>query len=255
MEWPTQQSFIDRVQVLRYSGDELVLFLNSRRYVYNGVPANAIANQIDQWKKWQGWQKKKEAGRKAHILIKNLEPYRVKDVITKAKKREEPNLFDKNSKSFNLLKTSSKKPFQDGDRHYMGDVQRYLYDPYSVSIYITQVEQKSIHVSLTVSHLSIGTQVWQDFWRYKLEEESIARKTFEELHKICDEVYQEFLTNSIPNNLLFNYIRKGCENLDKEHRPKSRILAVQAARDISYEKDWRSNIYGKRYPMNETDGY
>ena len=243
MEWATSTSFADRVQVLRYSGDELVLFLNNRRYVYQNVPATAIANQIDQLKKWKN---KKEAGRKIHIIIKNLEPNRVKDQIYKSKNKE--------AKSFNLTKLAS-KPYQDGVRDFMGDVQRYLYDPYSVSIYITQLENKSVHVSLTVSHLSIGTQVWQDFWKYNIKEEAKAKETYNQLKKITKEIYEEFLTNKIPNNLFFNYIRKATADIDKEHRPKSRIAQINWARDISYEKDWRISIYGNRYPTEETDGY
>lgn len=244
MDWTTSASFIDKIQVLRYSGDELVLFLNNRRYVYQNIPATAIANQIDQLKKWKN---KKEAGRKIHLIIKNLEPNRVKDEIYKAKNKE--------AKSFNLTKFASNNSYQEGVREFMGDIQRYLYDPYSVSIYITQLESKTVHISLTISHLSVGTQVWQDFWKYDISEESKARKTYNELKKISGEIYEEFLTNKIPNNLFFNYIRNATMDVDKEHRPKSRIPQINWAREVNYEKDWRSNLYGNRYPTNEIDGY
>lgn len=136
---------------------------------------------------------------------------------------------------------------QDGWEEYFGDIQRYGMDAYSCRVTHTKTKKK-ITICITLSMQQMGTVMWQKFWRYDVDENPIAFKTFKEAKKIVSEILEDFRENEIPNTTLWQYLRNGTQDLDKEHIAKSGIPQINWANDIVYEKDAREQIYGKRYP-------
>lgn len=151
----------------------------------------------------------------------------------------------------NWFKTAQQS-YQRGTVSTMGDIQRYLYDAYAGRVFITRTAKK-ITVSLTLAHQQFGTVCYQDFWRYELNEESKAKSTFNKVSSVVGDIFADFKTNDIPNANLHAYLREGVRDIDLEHKPTSRIPSVDWAREQHGEKDWRSLIYGTRYP--EVDGF
>jgi hypothetical protein len=144
------------------------------------------------------------------------------------------------------------KSSQKGWTDSLGDVQRYLYDAYDCRVFITKMAHKAT-VSLTLAHLQYGHVMYQDFWRYSVDEMTSARKTFQQVKTAVDKVFQDFRTNEIPNPSLHSFLREAVRHIDLEHKPDSRIPFVDWARDKDGVKDWRNSIYGNRYPM--ADGF
>jgi hypothetical protein len=143
--------------------------------------------------------------------------------------------------------------WQEGSEETFGDVQRYLYDSYVCRTYITKLAGKKITISLSLLHLQEGISMWQDFWRFGTDEEALARKIYEQIKKAMQEVYDHFKTNTIPNNLLYTFMREAVREIAPEHKPSTRIPHLDWNRKNPKVTDWRHSIYGNRYP--ESDGF
>ena len=59
-----------------------------------------------------------------------------------------------------------------------------------------------------------------------------------------------------PNCMMFATMRKAFWNIDRENLAKTNIPHINYARQkADYEGDWRSSIYGNRYPTGATSGF
>lgn len=153
----------------------------------------------------------------------------------------------------NWYKIAQSQGWQDGWQDDLGDIQRYSYDAYSARVFITKLGNEKITVSVGLFHLLNGTCMWQDFWRFKSNEVSKAKSTYAKVKNATEEVFQKFRTNDIPNPMLHTHMRESVRFIDIEHKPTSRIPFVDWARSKECVKDWRSSLYGNRYP--ESDGF
>jgi len=145
------------------------------------------------------------------------------------------------------------KGWQDGWEETFGDVQRYIYDAYTARVFITNLANEKITVSVSLVMIQTGHTMWQDFWRYDISEVALARATFKKVSDITGKIFDEFRYNDIPNPMLHSYLREALRHIDLKHKPKSRIPSVDWAREHDGVTDWRSSIYGNRYP--KSDGF
>jgi hypothetical protein len=153
----------------------------------------------------------------------------------------------------NWYKTAS-KGWQQGDSIVdSGDVQRYLYDAYQGRVFITNLAGKKITVSVSLFFNHTGTCMWQDFWRFDTGDEKTARKCFAEADKACRKVFDLFKNEEIPTPMLYTYLRNAVLPLYPENRPTSRSIVLDESKRNETVTDWRSSIYGTRYP--ESDGF
>jgi hypothetical protein len=143
---------------------------------------------------------------------------------------------------------------QDWWEEALGDVQRYLTDPYECRVYITDGPDK-ISVSITLIHIFMGVVSWQDFWKFGKNERSAARATFKKVSEIAEKIVGEFGDGSKPTQLLHTYLREACRFIDPQHKPTSRIPHIDWAREQEGETDWRNSLYGNRYPTQDIDGF
>lgn len=134
-----------------------------------------------------------------------------------------------------------------------GPMQRYVYDSYEGSVHLTKTSKKCT-VAVTMCHKMFGHVMWQDFWLYELNEEMQAQRTFKQVKEITQQVFDTFRTNEIPNPMLHSYLREALRHIDVVHKPTSRIPFVDWAKEQDGVSDWRSSIYGTRYPK-DTDGF
>jgi hypothetical protein len=129
----------------------------------------------------------------------------------------------------------------------LGDYQRWVVDAYEASVYITQTDYK-IAVAVTVNKIHLGTIMLQMFWKYSLKEEKAAEKTYKEVCKAVGKVFDELSDTESPSSLYESMIRHDCSKIDKEHMAKTNNPIINYSQDVKYERDWRSSIYGNRYP-------
>lgn len=145
----------------------------------------------------------------------------------------------------------SESGWQKGWTDNFGDIQRYVYDAYQCSVYITKLDHEKITVSTSMSHMQFGHVMWQDFWRFKQTQIGEAQKVFASVKSAVQKVFKQFRSNDIPNNLLHSYLREEVRHIGAEYKPKTRVPAIDWAAKIDGSPDWRSNIYGKRYPISD----
>lgn len=152
---------------------------------------------------------------------------------------------------YNQLKTASYEVrdvgYQDGWTDIFGDMQRYALDAYRCQVFITKTSQK-ITVSVSVAHDQFGTIVYQEFWKYGLNELTKAKSTFSAVKTVVAKIFDEFESSEIPNNMLHTSVREAVRYIDIDNKPSTRILSIDAARTEKGVVDWRSSLYGNRYP-------
>lgn len=142
--------------------------------------------------------------------------------------------------------------------YYLGDHQRWVLDTYEVRLFLTKTKEK-ISISLNVFHYHLGMMMFQDFWKYGLDEEAKAKSSFSKMKAKADEIKDLFTSGddfNSPNLNIANHLRTEFWEIDREHLAKSNIPHINYSRQkATYEKDWRSSIYGNRYPTGETSGF
>lgn len=155
-----------------------------------------------------------------------------------------------------IIKTSSFK--QDEWGHSFGDYQRWVIDAYEVRLFKTKTP-RLIAISLNIWNSHLGEMTFQEFWKYGLNEESKAGSAYKKMITVAEDVTKQFTSgedHDAPNNQIANVLRKRLWEVDREHLAKSNIPSVNYSREkATYVEDWRSSIYGNRYPTEETSGY
>ena len=155
----------------------------------------------------------------------------------------------------NWFKTAQKAGWQKGWNDQFGDSQRYMYDAYDCSAHVTQLENKKLTVSAVLQHFHFGLVVYQDFWRFEEGQIKQAQECFKQVKETVGKVFDEFRTNSIPNNLMHTYLREQLRFIFPQNKPSSRIPHIDWSREQAGVSDWRNSIYGNRYPTTEIDGF
>lgn len=144
---------------------------------------------------------------------------------------------------------------QDSWNMNLGDYQRWVVDAYTASSYLTKTKNK-ITVAITVNKVHLGTIMLQIFWKYELDEEARARKCFKETQKVLTKIFNDLSDNELPSALYEGMIRVDCSKIDPEKLAKTTIPHINWCHDVQYERDWRSSIYGNRYPKaDELNGF
>lgn len=139
-----------------------------------------------------------------------------------------------------------------------GDYQRWVIDTYETRLYLTKTA-KMISISLNVWNWHQSAMVFQDFWKFELGQEKEARSSFKKMIEASKQVMQKFTKGTdadTPNSMLFAALRKVCWEVDRKNLAKTNIPHINYARQkATYVDDWRSSIYGNRYPTGETSGF
>jgi hypothetical protein len=139
-----------------------------------------------------------------------------------------------------------------------GDYQRWVIDTYETRLYLTKTA-KMVVISLNIWNWHNSTMVFQDFWKFKVSEETKAKTVFANMIKAAQTVLEKFMggeNSDTPNNLLFPSLRTACWNVNRDNLAKTNIPHINYARQKgNYESDWRKSLYGNRYPTGETSGF
>lgn len=137
----------------------------------------------------------------------------------------------------------------------LGDYQRWVVDAYSATAYLTKTKYKIV-VSFTVNKLHLGTIMLQMFWKYDLDEIAKAKKTFAKVKETLSAVFDELNDTEAPSSLYESMLRHDCAKIDPNAIAKTTHSMINHAQKYVYERDWRTSIYGNRYPKpQDQSGY
>lgn len=156
-------------------------------------------------------------------------------------------------------KKLDKKAFrQESWEHEFFDYQRWVIDGYSVKVGITESDRQNT-IAMQIYNWNNGAMRFQQFWKYKADENKECRETYKKIVDKCKEVMDLFTkgeNEEAPNVLIISYLRKGTLDIARDRIARTSIPHINYALDKNeYGEDWRSNIYGDRYPTGETTGF
>lgn len=136
------------------------------------------------------------------------------------------------------------------------DVQRYVMDSYMSKVALSQTNDK-LTVSITVAHGFLGTITWDEYWYYNLDEMDQAQKTYKAVNKILKDTMEQFVDEEIPTPMFWAFLKKKTDDVDPDGRQRINIPVLNYARQYSdlHNPDWRSNLYGTRYPTHKEESY
>jgi len=173
-------------------------------------------------------------------------------------KTEEKNPLIKEAQSSRFNFDKEKSRFQDEWSFDMGDYQRFVVDTFRLEVFMTKLKDRNM-VSLHVYNWHVGTMRYQEFWKYASDEEAECKKTFKKVIEVCKEVIDEMTSpenEDQPNSIVVSKLRARVWEIDRAHLPKTNIPHINYYYEKAKpEEDWRSSIYGNRYPANPTSGF
>lgn len=159
------------------------------------------------------------------------------------------------SKKGNIPYSENSGDSQKSWNTHMGDYQRWIVDSYEATVYLTKTDYK-ITISITVNKVHLGTIMLQMFWKYDLKEEKRATKAYEQIIKAVSNIFDDLTNKELPSSLYESMIRHDCRKIDTEKLAKTTIPNFNYSQNIEYERDWRSSLYGNRYPKpNDTSAF
>jgi len=159
----------------------------------------------------------------------------------------------------NYLKTNDHAVGDNQAAEYMFifDVQRYAMDSYAIRTSLSKTLDK-LSVGITCNQSDLGGMVWCRYWYYDLNEFDKAKATYEAVNKSVKKVVEKFVDEEIPTPMLWAFMRKDTDEIDPEANSHNGIPYVNYL-EQNYRKefspDWRSNIYGTRYPKHHEVSY
>jgi hypothetical protein len=141
---------------------------------------------------------------------------------------------------------------QEGDWLMFGNVNRYRLDAYAIKVFLSKT-QYNWTISLMTNHAYLGTAQYNVFWRYGLDEEKKARKTFKKVNSIVKETVEYFIDKEKPSSLFDPALRSKIQKIDNNDLAHTNIPTINYSYNIDYSGDWDKNIYGERYPQGKTE--
>lgn len=152
-----------------------------------------------------------------------------------------------------IVTAAKKKYLSMSEVHELPDVDRYVTDDYAINVAL-QENNQHFCIGIYITNYKVGISGYQQYWHYEKNEKSRAIKTYKIINKIVTEVVDEIKENSIPHVLVKPFLRNRLDGVDPGHNEKSGVYnynyySVEAAK----EDDWRSTVYGPRYPSNHVD--
>lgn len=135
---------------------------------------------------------------------------------------------------------------------YLCDIDRYSSDRYELDINLRETYD-GYSIGCLILHSHIGVAVYTGYWHYKKDEYETASKVFDILAKTTETIRDEIQENKIPPANLGGMFRERLKDVDTIHREKNGIPWINNSRGLEYEQDYRSSIYGSRYPESNVE--
>lgn len=133
----------------------------------------------------------------------------------------------------------------------ISDVDRYTSDKYWISIQILEsVQRWSVGLNMINSHVGICGQ--GQYWQFDKNEGKQAKATFAEVKNISMKLKDEIEYTRPPMAIITPLFRSALRYVDFPHRERSGVYNYNWYEELEHEADWRTSLYGQRYPYPST---
>jgi len=151
-----------------------------------------------------------------------------------------------------------KSRFQDEWGFDLGDYQRWVVDTFRIESFMTKLNDRNV-ISLHVYNWHVGTMRYQEFWKFGADEEEECKKVYKQVIETCKEVIDELTgpkNEDQPKTIVVSKLRAKVWEIARDRLPRTNIPHINYYYDKAKpEEDWRSSIYGNRYPDKPTTGF
>jgi hypothetical protein len=120
-------------------------------------------------------------------------------------------------------------------------------DGYRARIELTENKNK---ITLSCRFLSdvYSFALFEDEWHYDKKEIKRALKTFNRIVNVIEDLKMDFEDDETPGPTLQGKAREELRFIDIDRKKPLNNRSLEAARYETGESDWRSSLYGNRYP-------
>lgn len=130
---------------------------------------------------------------------------------------------------------------------HIADTDRYSRDRYYLTIGITH-NDNGHNVGFHMNNAQTGLTSYSQYWIYYKNELSKAKQTFNEVKKSMSDVADLVQKKTLPMANITPMLRKSFTNIDPEKKQMHGTSPMRWSSRYEYENDYRSMIYGNRYP-------
>jgi len=130
---------------------------------------------------------------------------------------------------------------------------RYGSDTHRVWI-IRTANKDGLSLVLEVRAERDGILSYSDYWHYNPSETGTRDISFNELIKISNNIKDKIENQHLPVAMIATLFKSATRYLDLPYKEKSTVSNFNESTLVDAEMDWRSSLYGNRYPQQDHPG-
>jgi GH24 family phage-related lysozyme (muramidase) len=134
----------------------------------------------------------------------------------------------------------------------IADVDRYITDKYAASVTL-QETNRGYSVGFQVYNNQVGLVGCVHYWHYDGGEKSKAESTFSKVKTTISQVLEDIGYFRPPMALISPMMNHAVRGIDLPNQERSGVYHFNWAKEVAIEPDWRTTLYGNRYPVLETE--
>lgn len=132
---------------------------------------------------------------------------------------------------------------------YFADSDRYLTDRYDVISSILGTKD-GYSLSCLIYATQTGLTSFVQYWHYSNDELSKAKSIFSNIKSLVIKHRKELEHERTPMSVIVSTFKNVLNHLDIEHQETSGVTSFNFAKFQPVEADWRTSLYGTRYPSS-----
>lgn len=137
--------------------------------------------------------------------------------------------------------------YKDEFQFEIADVDRYATDKYFANLTLQETD-KLYSIGFQMYNYQVGITGSVQYWHYEKNELSQAKKTFKELKRVLAKTMSKIEFHRPPMAVITPMVRAAFQPIDLRHKERSGNYFYNWFEELSKEPDWRTTLYGNRYP-------
>ena len=137
--------------------------------------------------------------------------------------------------------------YKDEFQFEIADVDRYATDKYFANLTLQETD-KLYSIGFQMYNYQVGITGAVQYWHYEKNEFGQAKKSFNELKRILIKTMSDIEFHRPPMAVITPMVRAAFQPVDLRHKERSGNYFYNWFEELPKEPDWRTTLYGKRYP-------
>lgn len=148
-----------------------------------------------------------------------------------------------------IQKTAKKEPIHRHEQYRVYDTDRYLTDEYTISVSLQESEDTTLRLGVYMTLGKIGLSSHPEYWLFESHDKKLALKTHEIICEIIKELCETFNYRNWPMSILMPKVQDALKDIALPNKEASTVPHFNwASLMMDKESDWRTSLYGQRYP-------